>query len=378
MNLDGVVVRTPSDVVLTSMEHLPPEVRSALGSGFTGPRAFGLARRSGSAAAKVIDADIALLLYASRDAGPVPGCCRSALGHGLDRVLRELITDGLLEVWAEDAWLTGPAALADAWDEPERHHPLSRLSRDLIAEAARDVEGVQALSMRLYGAHRLPWTRRFAAEVAACGGMEAWLTASEVARSLPTWRSASAQDDDAWLQLTRADGGRDDASAPTFKLYVGCAPRALPRVYEAVARAIDPTAAFAFKVGRQVEHVLRPDKLVIYFRSRSDLSAGAERLCAAVEPFDVHPVPFTAPADATGAWSWGIDPPAEHGGTTLAGRDSWRLHLCTEIAIGIAAAQRDGLDPAGAARFAVRRLEDRGVDVMDWTPPSHLWNGAAG
>lgn len=374
MDLTNATLRTPSDVHVTPIEKLAPELVSAFGADFNGPRTFGLAHRDASTAAKVIDADVALMLYALREPGAPPRACRSALAHAFDRVVRELIIDGLLELHTAEGWVRGPrAAPGDRWTEPE--HPIARRTLQIIQGAAHDVAPPPAHAARLYSADRLPWTRELAESIRRAGGVAQWLGVDTLRPGRRRWRLTDAASDAPWIQHHTARG----VPAPggvTWKLYGGVAPRELPRVFRAVAEAIHHTDAFAFKVGASIEQILRPDKLVFYFGTREHLAHGAEVLRQAVGDVRTHAVPFTAPADPSGAWSWGADPPEGHGGTDLSGRDSWRLHACNEVAIGLAAAQADGLGPDAATRFALGRMQERGIDILTWAPPSHLWQGA--
>jgi len=139
------------------------------------------------------------------------------------------------------------------------------------------------------------------------------------------------------------------------------------------------SAAVQLKVGRTLGQVLRSDKLVVYFDGLPALQDTAARLGPRIAGAAAHGVPFTAPIDAAGLLSWGLDPPDRHVWTSSGG--SFRLWMAQRLAAAItsahAAAGEAGAKAAAAAAFAVQRLQLDGVDTATWTPSLRLFGAGA-
>jgi hypothetical protein len=67
-------------------------------------------------------------------------------------------------------------------------------------------------------------------------------------------------------------------------------PEALHVVFKLFARG----GASTCKIGRNLFGLLRPDKLVVYFKRFEDLEAAADRLQRELDGMPAHGVPFTA------------------------------------------------------------------------------------
>src|SRR5262249_32886599 len=74
----------------------------------------------------------------------------------------------------------------------------------------------------------------------------------------------------------------------------------LPEALSAVVEALTDLGAHELKIGRGLEGVLRPDKLVAYFPTFEALAAAAERLRSRLSRCGAQGVPFTAPIDDAG------------------------------------------------------------------------------
>jgi hypothetical protein len=109
---------------------------------------YGILRpRAGSArAVQAVDRDTALLLLTLPEAAPLPAFAQSAG----EASVAELVTDGVLEVWDGDRFLTGgvgAALLGDAPLTPESQHRLGRLSAAAMRYgAALRLRELQALA----------------------------------------------------------------------------------------------------------------------------------------------------------------------------------------------------------------------------------------
>jgi hypothetical protein len=148
------------------------------------------------------------------------------------------------------------------------------------------------------------------------------------------------------------------------KLYVSPRPEALATAFPVVARTFAAMEVRAFKVGRGIEGLLRPDKLVAYFDTWEHMRAVATVLGRSLAGCHVHGVPFTAGIagddGADGLLSWGIDPP-----DVAAGPVSWRSWVTERLAAHLVAARP--ATGAMAISAALRGIAQTGVDPLRWT-----------
>jgi hypothetical protein len=189
---------------------------------------------------------------------------------------------------------------------------------------------------------------------------EGWIAVPEPDDGPVYWRSWRA----------RGTGARRGSN---FKLYVSPGPDGLPDALLAVAETLRGAPGLsAFKIGRDVGGICRPDKLVAYFDRLDDLHGAATALGERLDGCPPHGVPFTAAIDRDGLLSWGSDPPRAPGGEPAG---SWRLWIAERLAEFLARAQREGgaLEPW---RFALERLALAGVDADTWAPRSGIWPAA--
>jgi len=131
---------------------------------------------------------------------------------------------------------------------------------------------------------------------------------------------------------------------------------AFPRIAEVFARF----EVRSFKVGRRIEGLLRPDKIVAYFDDRSHLNAVAGALERELSGCPVHGVPFTAEVGGSGLLSAGVDPPPGHVLT------SWRAWVTRKLAAGLIA--RPDRSPADRVSAALAAIRLAGVDPEGWAP----------
>ena len=138
----------------------------------------------------------------------------------------------------------------------------------------------------------------------------------------------------------------------------------LPATLSIVAECLaDAPGVRSFKVGRTLEGIARPDKLVVYLSHRDDLLEAARQLGPALSGLHAHGVPFTAEISGDGMLSWGIDPPE---GRSASRGGSWRAWVTERLAEYLAAA-----GPGATAepwRVALERLRLDGIDVRTWVP----------
>jgi len=160
-----------------------------------------------------------------------------------------------------------------------------------------------------------------------------------------------------WLSFGRESGQIINQAA--CKLYVSPQPADLAEAFPAIADVFTEMSVRSFKVGRGIEGLLRPDKLVAYFDDRDALDRVAKALCRRLENCAAQPVPFTADAGGDGLLSWGTDPPLGSNGL------SWRSWITRQLAEGLKLA-RPATD-SDAVAAALRHVAAHGVESATWT-----------
>lgn len=169
-----------------------------------------------------------------------------------------------------------------------------------------------------------------------------------------------------WLGFARPSPSADAQAA--YKLYVSPRPEALVMAFPVIATLFASMDVRAFKVGRGIEGLIRPDKIVAYFDTRPHLDAVTAALGMALAGCPVQGVPFTAEAGADGLLSWGTDPPP--GGDAL----SWRSWVTKRLAAALVAARPARGEAAVAA--ALRVVAQAGVDPVGWTVDRNAFSRA--
>jgi hypothetical protein len=168
------------------------------------------------------------------------------------------------------------------------------------------------------------------------------------------------------------------AGAPTdplrFKLYVSPRPDVLASAFPIIAESFCRLEVKSFKVGRGLDGLLRPDKLVAYFESPGHLHLVAAELAQALSGCPAQGVPFTAscagasataPTTTDGLLSQGIDPPPDADGA------SWRAWITRRLAQLLVNARPTTGEPAAQAALAA--AEAQGIDVRHWVANEALF-----
>jgi hypothetical protein len=147
--------------------------------------------------------------------------------------------------------------------------------------------------------------------------------------------------------------------APACKLYVSPKPEALSDAFPRIADAFARFEVRSFKVGRRIEGLLRPDKIIAYFDDRAHLDTVAGALERELAGCPVQGVPFTADAGGNGLLSRGVDPPGQ-------AVTSWRAWVTRKLAETLVARRALPLGDRVSAALADIRLA--GVDPERWLP----------
>jgi hypothetical protein len=170
-----------------------------------------------------------------------------------------------------------------------------------------------------------------------------------------------------WYSFARA--GVPLQLTAACKLYVSPTPAALADAFPRVVDVFVESELRSFKVGRGIEGLLRPDKIVAYFDDRAELDAVAAALARALDACPAQGAPFTSDLAGDGLLSWGIDPPP--GSEAV----SWRSWVTRRLASSITA-RRSG-SAAERVDAALADIRAAGVDPQCWAPTFHTFGEAS-
>jgi hypothetical protein len=387
VDLTSLPLRANRAYELVLFDRLSANEQEALASLKDDPECYGILRpredlRLG---VKSVSRDTALLLLSLQETGSLPRYAARSMGDDCSRVIGEMVLDGVLEVEVHGRMLSGAEASACLFPDA----PLRQSSRRLASISRRAVEHGAALglsdstelSARLYSYNRLPATRRWRSAVPDAAATRAYLGLDGGGAALPLargWRQLP--ESEAWISLRTGSArvGMVGTMQPTYKLYVSPACEWLRETVKAVADAAAQSGAVQWKVGKGVDGLLRPDKIIVYFLSFAALEETALMILTRLKGCPPHGVPFTAELGGEGLLSWGMDEPGEARAGLAPGRESWRSRICDRLALALIQAQA-GASPENAGRipaaeFALTRLQLDGIDTASWTPtPPPLW-----
>jgi hypothetical protein len=343
------------------------------------PEHYGVLRpRDGlNISVKSVSCDAALLLLTLPEASPLPQYVLDRLGSRCETEIARMVLDGILEIELGNRMISGPEALQLV--SPDRasagfRNALSELSLHALQYAAElSISEPATLAQRLYAYNRIPTSQRWLRFLPDAASVRDFLGVErhKVAGALDTTWSSLPADDRApwtvWRSKRRDSGGPFEE---TFKLYVSPACNELPEVFAETAVALAPSRSFQWKVGRSLRGLLRPDKIVAYFRRFNDLQETAARLIANLSGCPPHGVPFTAEIAGAGLVSWGLDPPRDERTVSWLSQTSWRSRICNRLGASLALYKTAPDSGVSAAAFAAERLRLEGIDPDTWAPAS--------
>lgn len=332
---------------------------------------------------KAVGRGTALLWLTLQTPGPLPffvfGDDEEAI-----KTIPELLLDGVLEVEDKGRFLSGTeAAGLMARGHPSVVSPSSKGRLSLLSdEALRYGENLllddpNRLAVRLYGFGRQPvtprWTRLLADREAVLSFLGAGAGTNSRRRLDSDWQEADDRKMPAWLVWSNRVRGKSDLGDAHFKLYVSPAMIALRQVFATVLEVASARGGH-FKIGSDAAGLLRPDKMVLYFRNQEALVEVASELAKQLAGVATHGVPFSAEITPDGLLSWGMDPPQSERALSWQEQESWRLWIVRRLAAAMIAAQHDPHRGMAPAKFALERLRHEGVDVDRWTPSVSIWH----
>lgn len=149
------------------------------------------------------------------------------------------------------------------------------------------------------------------------------------------------------------------------KLYVSPRPEALVDSFPRIADAFVQCDVRSFKVGRGIEGLLRPDKIIAYFEDHAHMQDAADVLGRSLRGCPSQGVPFTAEVGGNGLLSCGVDPPASDVAA------SWRSWITKRLADSLIIQRATGRVDLVAAALADIRLA--GVDPDLWRPTAEFF-----
>ena len=374
------LLRAGRALELVPLERITPAERASLGEDIASGL-YGILRpRPGERLEpRVVSPDTALLFLTLAEPGPLPAYARAALGETAADTVARLVMDGVLEFEHRGEWVSaGSAAALLAGRGPKggrgRIGELSLAAVRYGQELGDLPEDLLALRLYAYGRRPVsPELRRKLPDETAVSEALGLANDGPARRALDDgWREVPAQAGSPayWRSWRPRRPVRDTRGRPaSYKLYISPSVGALPSALAIAAEVLAAgTPAIAFKTGKDLPGICRPDKFVVYFDRLDDLQAAAEKFRDRLAGHPAHGVPFTAAITDDGLLSWGADPPA-YGGSPSS---SWRLWVARRLAEHLTSARRSrgSLEPW---LFALERLRVGGVDVDTWIPTGDIW-----
>jgi hypothetical protein len=367
------------DYRLILFDRLPPDQQEVLRDLTKDPEFYGvlLPSEGSSRKAKSACQRTALLLYTLMEPGPLPAYVLGNLGATANQAIAELVLDEVLMMEHEGRFVCGSSAYDLLYSEPRSGESSPAEPADLTRAALEYAESLNLddstmLSARLYAFNRVPLSPRWKRLLPDSQAVAQWLgiNSGGALRALleDKWdRARVTPQSEGWFQWTsreRRETGEDGG----YKLYVSPMPDHTREAFRAVVECLADSEAYHFKVGDDAYGLLRPDKIVIYFRSFETLEEAASRIAARLVDCPAQGVPFAAALNGSNLLSWGVDPPRQSGVLAWQERESWRLWITNRIAVAMIAAKQSQNARLTPWRFALERLRLDAIDTDTWTP----------
>lgn len=385
-NIRSAVFRANSQYELRPLDELPIHQRNLLGDSLKDADSYGLLlpRAAAHLNIKAVSRDTAMLYLGLLQPGPLPPYLQHELGEQCDAAIAELVLDSVLEIACNDVFVTGSAAYSALYPEgapqPSSSNRIARISQAAL-EYAQMLETCDSfqLSFRLYCYNRIPasayWLQllpnrdRVTEYLKICtpGTLKTMLDEHWI-------QTAGAASDDGWNSWkTKYWRAPSVERGLNYKLYISPDLQHTAQVFAASVETFTRLGVPAFKVGRDLYGLLRPDKFVAYFDDFEALQEAAGLLSRNLAGTPAHGVPFTAELAGDGLLSWGTDPPTQRQGPWRNTRESWRFWLTNRLAVALIAAKNTHTGVLQPWQFAMERMRLEGVDTTTWTPAPDIW-----
>jgi hypothetical protein len=369
---------------LVLFDRLPPDQQEVLRDLTKDPEFYGVLVPPPGSQRKTKSAcqSTALLLYTLIEPGTIPSYVQTALGERANQSIAEMVLDEVLMIEHEGEFVCGSAAYDLLYSEPhteettkETTAPLSDLTRNALEYGQTlDLEDSNMLSARLYAYNRVPFSPRWKRLFPDRDAVAKWLgidRKGELREMLDErWeRVPVSTQSEGWFQWTLpVKRVETDEAVTGYKLYVSPMPDATREAFKVVVECLADSEAYHFKVGDDGYGLLRPDKIVIYFRSFAALEETGRRIAARLPDCPAQGVPFTAALDGSRLLSWGVDPPKQNGVLAWQERESWRMWITNRVAVAMIGARQSQNGRLAPWRFALERLRLDAIDTDTWTP----------
>jgi hypothetical protein len=384
-NILDATLRANPAYELVLFDRLPAAEQASFADLQKDPEFYGLLRpRRPGLGLKSACRETALLFFTLQGPGPLPAYVTARLGAAGNEAVARLVLDRVLEIDCAGAFRSGAEAHRRIYaDEPpaEASGVLARLSREAVRYGqGLDLADATQLSTRLYAYNRLPASPAWKRRIPSPDALAQYLEIHPAGRNRPLletrWRrQPQAPDNPGWHNWASADPGAPRLGSHSYKLYVSPRGEHLREAFAATLDVLTDVRAPAFKVGRDLYGVLRPDKLVAYFDRAEAVHEAGERLRRRLGGVPAQGVPFTAALDETGLLSWGTDPPRdEHQLPWQA--PSWRRWITDRLAVALLSARGAPALTLEPWQFALDRLRLEGIDTSTWTPAASIWDTA--
>ena len=370
------VFRANPGYELVAYNRLPAEQQELFANLRRDSDFYGILRPKEGASLAVKSAchDTALLYYALQNPDTLPPFVIAGEPEETNRAMAMLVLDGVFELELNGRMVHGAEAFADICEPPAPEAACSTIAtisqQALQYGQSLPIGDAGSLSARLYSYGRLPvspqWRKKYPSEdaVRRCLGVE---PQGENARRLDAdWHALPPDpENDGWIAWQSRQA--PPPAEAMYKLYVSPHPDFLREAFDAMTPIFTAARAHAFKVGKDLAGILRPDKFVAYFSRFDQVEQSARAILEKLPECPAHGVPFTAELGSP-LVSWGIDPAAEDDAPVWLARQSWRLWITNRLAVALLVGKQNAAPGMEPWRFAIERLRFEGVDTENWTP----------
>lgn len=288
------------------------------------------------------------------------------------QLLSELILDGILVLNDQNSALSINSAYQFFSNQSIDSKNLNYLSKLSYAATRYGqyllIKNPKHLAAQLYFYNRFPLTSFWRKKLPDTDAVRRYLRIDQENAALldRSWYTRSTMVDTSWISWAHKQPLRREIKAYPYKLYISSTLEDLPETFSIVLDVFSQTGVSHFKIGKNLESLARPDKMVSYFQTFEDLHYTATQLMERLDHIGVHGVPFTAELFGNGLLSWGIDPVEKF---ELKGhRESWRGWLTNTLAKSILLAREEKDLEVKPWEFAINRLRLAGVDIQTWAP----------
>ena len=310
----------------------------------------------------------------------LPHYLSSLNADSFNQAIAQLVLDQVLEIKWEEKYVSGVHATEAIFGKSVHRSEnipgfIAGLSNQGIEYVLHLNNGdMRTIANRLYTYNTLPWDpclkRNFNEKTDTRDFVFSASHTLLISLLNKEWHLINDPGKDHWLGWSRRNFPGQSPTVidkETYKLYISPVMQDLPKMMNLVLPVLTSSEAFSFKIGNGIHGLLRPDKMVVYFNSRSSLLQVAEELKNKLGDFTVQGVPFTAQIDEKGILSWGVDPPGSDVLEAIEG-GSWRCRVTDQIALAIIQSRDERIDHQQAMEFIGSKLFVAGIDPFNWMP----------